>query len=150
MENFGFQFIHRLSDLISQSITASLTFVCSFSARNLSRGSAITHGVPQKVSNSQVCKSVSFILSSILFGFISRLDTENKSTKMHLSDLMRYALLYKYGGFYFDRDVLTLKTLVNYKNVVAIEYPQRFVALLFLLARAGTVEKNQILKGISA
>ncbi|XP_075264265.1 uncharacterized protein LOC142356196, partial [Convolutriloba macropyga] len=49
------------------------------------------------------------------------LDTTNRVTKMHLSDLMRYALLFKYGGFYFDRDVLTLRSLTNYTNVVSIE-----------------------------
>ena len=42
-----------------------------------------------------------------------------------LSDLMRYALIYKYGGFYADLDVIFLKDLTKFKNTFAINayYP---------------------------
>ena len=38
-----------------------------------------------------------------------------------LSDLLRHPLLYKYGGFYSDLDVLTLKSLKGLRNLYGIE-----------------------------
>ena len=40
----------------------------------------------------------------------------------HYSDIARLALLYKYGGFYLDLDVIVLDKLVNLSNVVTLEY----------------------------
>lgn len=39
----------------------------------------------------------------------------------HTSDLIRTALLYKYGGIYFDLDVIALKPFDSFVNTVAIE-----------------------------
>ncbi|XP_075242513.1 lactosylceramide 4-alpha-galactosyltransferase-like isoform X2 [Convolutriloba macropyga] len=41
---------------------------------------------------------------------------------LHLSDMTRSALIYKYGGFYADFDVFTLKSLRNVTNSVGSEY----------------------------
>ena len=38
-----------------------------------------------------------------------------------LSDLMRHPLLYKYGGFYSDLDILTLKSLKGLRNLYGIQ-----------------------------
>ena len=35
------------------------------------------------------------------------------------SDAIRLALLYKYGGFYADLDVVVLKSISHLKNVIA-------------------------------
>lgn len=39
----------------------------------------------------------------------------------HMSDFIRTALLYKYGGIYFDLDVIPLKTFQFFRNTVALE-----------------------------
>jgi hypothetical protein len=39
----------------------------------------------------------------------------------HMSDFIRTALLYKYGGIYFDLDVIPLKTFSLFSNTVALE-----------------------------
>ena len=39
----------------------------------------------------------------------------------HMSDFIRTALLYKYGGIYFDLDVIPLKTFSSFSNTVALE-----------------------------
>ncbi len=39
----------------------------------------------------------------------------------HMSDLIRTALLYKYGGIYFDLDVIPLKRFDRFLNTVALE-----------------------------
>ncbi|CAF3827323.1 unnamed protein product [Adineta steineri] len=39
----------------------------------------------------------------------------------HMSDFIRTALLYKYGGIYFDLDVIPLKTFSSFINTVALE-----------------------------
>ncbi|XP_075258660.1 uncharacterized protein LOC142350638 isoform X2 [Convolutriloba macropyga] len=36
--------------------------------------------------------------------------------------MMRASLLYKYGGFYFDNDVLTLKDLTGIRNSIVIDW----------------------------
>jgi hypothetical protein len=41
----------------------------------------------------------------------------------HMSDFVRTALLYKYGGIYFDLDVLPLRTFDLFSNTVALETP---------------------------
>ncbi|XP_023321906.1 lactosylceramide 4-alpha-galactosyltransferase isoform X2 [Eurytemora carolleeae] len=40
----------------------------------------------------------------------------------HLSDLVRYLLLYEYGGTYLDTDVISLRNLPNFTNFAGIEY----------------------------
>jgi lactosylceramide 4-alpha-galactosyltransferase len=42
-------------------------------------------------------------------------------TISHMSDLVRTALLYKYGGVYFDLDVIPLKNFDRFINTVALE-----------------------------
>jgi len=42
-------------------------------------------------------------------------------TISHMSDFIRTALLYKYGGIYFDLDVIPLKTFSLFLNTVALE-----------------------------
>jgi hypothetical protein len=39
----------------------------------------------------------------------------------HMSDFIRTALLYKYGGIYFDLDVIPLRTFTLFSNAVALE-----------------------------
>jgi mannosyltransferase OCH1-like enzyme len=39
----------------------------------------------------------------------------------HMSDFIRTALLYKYGGIYFDLDVIPLKSFSHFTNAVALE-----------------------------
>jgi len=39
----------------------------------------------------------------------------------HMSDLLRTALLYKYGGIYFDLDVIPIKNFEQFTNTVALE-----------------------------
>jgi hypothetical protein len=39
----------------------------------------------------------------------------------HMSDFVRTALLYKYGGIYFDLDVIPLRSFNSYANTVALE-----------------------------
>jgi lactosylceramide 4-alpha-galactosyltransferase len=39
----------------------------------------------------------------------------------HMSDFIRTALLYKYGGIYFDLDVIPLKNFSTFLNTVALE-----------------------------
>ncbi|CAF0722385.1 unnamed protein product [Rotaria sp. Silwood1] len=58
---------------------------------------------------------------------LSRLN-ETKRTQViryfaisHMSDFIRTALLYKYGGIYFDLDVIPLKTFSLFSNTVALE-----------------------------
>ena len=57
-------------------------------------------------------------------GIIQRLDwnaSQVKRTRSQISDLMRYSLLYKYGGFFLDLDVLVLKDLRRYRNSIGME-----------------------------
>jgi hypothetical protein len=58
---------------------------------------------------------------------LSRLN-ETKRTQLiryfaisHMSDFIRTALLYKYGGIYFDLDVILLKSFALFSNTVALE-----------------------------
>jgi lactosylceramide 4-alpha-galactosyltransferase len=39
----------------------------------------------------------------------------------HLSDGLRFLTLNKFGGYYFDLDVLIVKSVINYRNFVAVE-----------------------------
>ena len=39
----------------------------------------------------------------------------------HLSDFLRTALLYKYGGIYFDLDVIPIKSFNQFSNTVGLE-----------------------------
>ncbi len=49
-----------------------------------------------------------------------------KFAKTKISNLLRFALIYKYGGFYLDLDVVTLKPLSDLKNFLPMEttYPK--------------------------
>lgn len=42
-------------------------------------------------------------------------------TISHMSDFLRTALLYKYGGIYFDLDVIPLKSFARFINAVGLE-----------------------------
>ena len=42
-------------------------------------------------------------------------------TNTHKSDMMRYSLLYKFGGFALDLDVIVLKDLTEFKNTIGME-----------------------------
>ncbi len=50
-----------------------------------------------------------------------RYDPTFKFAKTKISDLLRMALVYKYGGFYSDLDIVTLKPLTGLKNFVPME-----------------------------
>jgi len=39
----------------------------------------------------------------------------------HLSDALRFLSLYKYGGYYFDLDVIMLQPVTKYRNFVAAD-----------------------------
>ena len=39
----------------------------------------------------------------------------------HLSDALRFLTLHKYGGYYFDLDVILLRPVTYYRNFVAAE-----------------------------
>ena len=54
-------------------------------------------------------------------GITERLDLKSKIINVQISDLMRGALLYKYGGFYLDHDVLTLADLRGIRNVIVMD-----------------------------
>ncbi|XP_075263572.1 uncharacterized protein LOC142355229 [Convolutriloba macropyga] len=56
-----------------------------------------------------------------LDGIVERLDWKNSHFKVHLSDLMRAAVLFKYGGFYLDHDVITLKDLRQIQNTIVLD-----------------------------
>ena len=45
--------------------------------------------------------------------------TQSNWTLSHLSDSLRFAVIYKYGGFYSDLDTVTIKDLSNFENVFA-------------------------------
>ena len=38
---------------------------------------------------------------------------------VHIADVLRVLLVYKYGGFYFDTDFVILKSLKGLRNVIA-------------------------------
>lgn len=42
-------------------------------------------------------------------------------TISHMSDFIRTVLLYKYGGIYFDLDVIPLRTFMTFSNTVGLE-----------------------------
>ena len=54
-------------------------------------------------------------------GMLEVVNMSNTNTKTHISDMMRAALLYKYGGFYLDFDTLTRSDLTNITNSVGLE-----------------------------
>lgn len=39
----------------------------------------------------------------------------------HLSDGLRLVTLFKYGGFYFDLDIIHTRPVINYRNFIAAE-----------------------------
>ena len=44
----------------------------------------------------------------------------------HKSDILRYLMLYKFGGIYLDLDFVTLNSLAHYQDFVVSE-PPKFV-----------------------
>ena len=50
----------------------------------------------------------------------------------HLSDLVRFSLLYLYGGTYLDTDVITLKPLPSVRSVLF--YISLFLSLFLSLS----------------
>ena len=50
----------------------------------------------------------------------------------HYSDIARLALMYKYGGFYLDMDIIVLQSLTELKNVYAMEYGRPKLVLKFI------------------
>lgn len=47
--------------------------------------------------------------------------TEGPYKVAHLSDALRFLILWKYGGYYFDFDLIHLRSVTRYKNFVALE-----------------------------
>jgi len=41
----------------------------------------------------------------------------------HLSDAMRFLSLFKFGGYYLDLDIISLRPITSYRNFLAEEYP---------------------------
>ena len=54
-------------------------------------------------------------------GAEKRYDENEAYAKTKISNLMRMALVYKYGGFYADLDVVILKSLAGIKNFMTLE-----------------------------
>ena len=48
---------------------------------------------------------------TLLWTASTRERSEHKTT--HLSDALRYALVYKQGGFYSDLDTVTIRSTIN-------------------------------------
>ncbi|XP_075264360.1 uncharacterized protein LOC142356309 [Convolutriloba macropyga] len=75
-------------------------------------------------------------------GITDRLEWDIRHIHIQISDLMRSALVFKYGGFYFDNDVLILKELTKLRNTIGIDnvttYPNE-------KCEATTVEKSFLL-----
>lgn len=46
----------------------------------------------------------------------------------HLSDALRYTVLYLYGGYYFDLDIVTMHPVTSYRNFSAAE-SESYVAI---------------------
>ena len=46
---------------------------------------------------------------------------QSKPVFTNMSDMMRAAILYKYGGFYFDQDVVTLNDLRGLRNILVMD-----------------------------
>ncbi len=58
-------------------------------------------------------------------GILSRIELAASHKLTHLSDIARKALVFKYGGFYLDLDVLVLKSLKRLTNVYPLELRTR-------------------------
>ncbi|XP_057367603.1 lactosylceramide 4-alpha-galactosyltransferase-like [Daphnia carinata] len=46
----------------------------------------------------------------------------------HLSDALRFLTLYKYGGYYFDLDVIMLQSVMQYHNFIGAENEENLAA----------------------
>ncbi|XP_023239128.1 lactosylceramide 4-alpha-galactosyltransferase-like [Centruroides sculpturatus] len=57
----------------------------------------------------------------------------------HLSDAIRYALIWKYGGMYLDLDIVMLKTFPSYKNFVIRESNNSLCNGIFAMERNHTI-----------
>ena len=60
-------------------------------------------------------------MGTILEGFSSQLNYDNQNTLVHISDIMRVVLLYKFGGFYLDFDTIVRTDLRKIKNSIGLE-----------------------------
>lgn len=49
----------------------------------------------------------------------------------HLSDALRFLTLYKYGGYYFDLDVIMLQSVMPYRNFIGAEDEDNLAAGAF-------------------
>ena len=56
-----------------------------------------------------------------LQGITPRLEWNHPLILQQMSDLMRAVIIYKYGGFYLDQDVLTLKDLRGVRNSIVMD-----------------------------
>ncbi|XP_075246683.1 lactosylceramide 4-alpha-galactosyltransferase-like isoform X2 [Convolutriloba macropyga] len=68
---------------------------------------------------------------------------------VHLSDLMRQALVYKFGGYYSDLDVITIRSLRGLENVYPFDnfYPIENVSSDCLLPKDAKL-KNELNNGL--
>ena len=58
----------------------------------------------------------------------------------HLSDVLRFLLVYEYGGIYVDTDVIALRRLDNAaKFVVRNNNREKFATTMFRFQRASTL-----------
>ena len=48
-------------------------------------------------------------------------------TRVHLSDFLRYFLIYNYGGLYIDMDMVALKNLEFFKNTISVDVNNSYV-----------------------
>merc|ERR1719510_1932567 len=53
--------------------------------------------------------------------FLRTPDLLNNMIAAHKSDILRYLMLYKFGGIYLDLDFVTLNSLTHYQNIVVTE-----------------------------
>ena len=60
-------------------------------------------------------------MGTTLEGFSSQLNYDNQNTLVHISDIMRVVLLYKFGGFYLDFDTIVRTDLRKIKNSIGLE-----------------------------
>ncbi|KAH7288196.1 hypothetical protein KP509_31G016400 [Ceratopteris richardii] len=52
---------------------------------------------------------------------VGRIDAGTISIYQNLSNLLRLAVLYKYGGIYIDSDIIVMKSFANLRNVIGAQ-----------------------------
>ena len=58
-------------------------------------------------------------------GITNKIDSVVNHGITHYSDIGRLALIYKYGGFYLDLDLIVTKNLLNFSNFYVIEHGKK-------------------------